>query len=158
MRREGSVITNIVGAVKRINEFVYNEIAQSSSFDRFRLGLLILSLMIGKRILSKGHCRMAHSRIVHSLFYESMVILSLCKLYLSNVNYKAIQLSFVQYFLHQPYIFLKYRANMFENIAYIGLGFVAVFFALESAWHLTACRIHDKSIKPCFYKQIGLLK
>ena len=47
---------------------------------------------------------------------------------------------------------------MFENIAYIGLGFVAVFFALESAWHFTACKIHDRSIKPCFYKQIGLLK
>jgi hypothetical protein len=47
---------------------------------------------------------------------------------------------------------------MLENIAYIGLGFAAVFFALESAWHFTACKIHDKSIKPCFYKQIGLLK
>ncbi len=50
------------------------------------------------------------------------------------------------------------RANMLENIAYIGVGFGAVFFALESAWHFTACKIHDKSIKPCFYKQVGLLK
>ena len=48
--------------------------------------------------------------------------------------------------------------NMFENIAYIGLGFAAVFLGLELAWHYTACKIHDKSIKPCFYKQVGLLK
>ena len=47
---------------------------------------------------------------------------------------------------------------MLENIAYVGLGFAAVFFALETAWHFTACKIHDKSIKPCFYKQVGLLK
>jgi len=47
---------------------------------------------------------------------------------------------------------------MFENIVYVGLGFAAVFFALESAWHFTACKIHDRSIKPCFYKQVGLLK
>jgi hypothetical protein len=47
---------------------------------------------------------------------------------------------------------------MIENIAFVGLGFAAVFFALESAWHFTACKIKDKSIKPCFYKQIGLLK
>lgn len=50
------------------------------------------------------------------------------------------------------------EANMFENIIYVGLGFAAVFFALESTWHFTACKIHDKSIKPCFYKQIGILK
>ena len=56
-------------------------------------------------------------------------------------------------------IFFKYiRTNMLENIAYVGLGFAAVFFALETAWHFTACKIHDKSIKPCFYKQVGLLK
>ena len=47
---------------------------------------------------------------------------------------------------------------MLENIAYIGLGFAAVFFALESAWHFTACKVHDKSIKPCFYKQVGLYR
>ena len=47
---------------------------------------------------------------------------------------------------------------MLENIAYVGLGFATVFFALETAWHFTACKIHDKSIKPCFYKQVGLLK
>ena len=46
---------------------------------------------------------------------------------------------------------------MFENIAYICVGFGAAFFALESAWHFMACKIHDKSIKLCFYKQVGLL-
>ena len=50
------------------------------------------------------------------------------------------------------------EGSMFENIVYIGLGFAAAFFALESAWHFTACKIHDRTIKPCFYKQIGLLK
>jgi len=50
------------------------------------------------------------------------------------------------------------EANMFENIVYVGLGFAAVFFALESAWHFTACKIRNKSLQPCFYKQIGLLK
>jgi len=47
---------------------------------------------------------------------------------------------------------------MFENIAYIGISFAAVFLSLEAAWHFTACKIHDKSIKPCFYKQVGLLR
>jgi hypothetical protein len=56
-------------------------------------------------------------------------------------------------------ISFKYKIeNMFENIAYIGLGFAAVFLGLELAWHFTACKIHDKSIKPCFYKQVGLLR
>jgi hypothetical protein len=44
---------------------------------------------------------------------------------------------------------------MFETIAYVGLGFAAAFLSLEAIWHFTACKIHDKSIKPCFYKQIG---
>jgi hypothetical protein len=47
---------------------------------------------------------------------------------------------------------------MLENIAYVSLGFATVFLALEAAWHFTACKIKDKSIKPCFYKQIGILK
>jgi hypothetical protein len=47
---------------------------------------------------------------------------------------------------------------MLESIAYTGLSFATVFLALEAAWHFTACKIHDKSIKPCFYKQIGILK
>ena len=47
---------------------------------------------------------------------------------------------------------------MIENIAYVGLGFAAVLLGLEAAWHFTACKINDKSIKPCLYKQIGILK
>jgi hypothetical protein len=47
-------------------------------------------------------------------------------------------------------------ANMFEDIAYIGLGFAGVFLGLELAWHFTAREIRDKLIKPCFYKQVGL--
>ena len=47
---------------------------------------------------------------------------------------------------------------MFESIVYVGLGFAAAFFALESAWHFTACKIRDRTMKPYFYKQIGLLK
>ncbi|MFL6393033.1 MAG: hypothetical protein ACJ708_00025 [Nitrososphaeraceae archaeon] len=47
---------------------------------------------------------------------------------------------------------------MLENIAYAGLGFATVFLALEAAWHFTACKINDKSIKPYLYKQIGILK
>ncbi len=47
---------------------------------------------------------------------------------------------------------------MLENIAYVGLGFAAVLLGLEAAWHFTACKIKDKSIKPCLYKQIGILK
>jgi hypothetical protein len=70
-----------------------------------------------------------------------------------------ILLSSVQYFFRQPYILQIYIiANMFENIAYISVGFAAVFLGLELAWHFTACKIHDKSIKPCFYKQVGLLR
>jgi hypothetical protein len=44
---------------------------------------------------------------------------------------------------------------MFENIAYIGLGFATTFLLLEVGWHFTACKY--KSLKPCFYKQIGIL-
>ena len=47
---------------------------------------------------------------------------------------------------------------MFESMAYIVLGFATAFFSLEAVWHFTACKIHDKSIKPCFYKQIRILE
>ncbi|MGC2570772.1 MAG: hypothetical protein WA364_04600 [Candidatus Nitrosopolaris sp.] len=47
--------------------------------------------------------------------------------------------------------------TIFKSMAYIALGFAASFFSLEAAWHFTACNIHDKSIKPCFYKQIRIL-
>jgi hypothetical protein len=58
----------------------------------------------------------------------------------------------------QHYIYQQSIQCMLENIAYVGLGFAAVFLALEAAWHFTACKINDKSIKPCLYKQIGILK
>ena len=47
---------------------------------------------------------------------------------------------------------------MLENIAYVGVGFAVVLLGLEAAWHFTACKIKDKTIKPCLYKQIGILK
>jgi hypothetical protein len=46
---------------------------------------------------------------------------------------------------------------MLENIAYVVGGFATVFLALEAAWHFTACKIKDKPIKPCLYKQLGLV-
>jgi mannose/fructose/N-acetylgalactosamine-specific phosphotransferase system component IIC len=48
--------------------------------------------------------------------------------------------------------------SMIESIAYIAIGFAAAFFSLEAVWHLTACKIHDRTIKPCFYKQIRLVQ
>ncbi len=46
---------------------------------------------------------------------------------------------------------------MLENlnlIAYVTLGFAISYLALEGAWHFTACRIKDKSIPPCIFKQV----
>ena len=57
----------------------------------------------------------------------------------------------------QHYIYQYGIQNMLENIAYVGIGFATAFLALEAAWHFTACKIKDKSIKPCLYKQIGLV-
>jgi hypothetical protein len=45
---------------------------------------------------------------------------------------------------------------MFENAIYPLIGFVGTLLGLEIAWHLTACRIPDKTIKPCMYKQVKL--
>jgi hypothetical protein len=55
-------------------------------------------------------------------------------------------------------ISIKSKQCMLETKVYVGVGFAAVFLALETAWHFTACKIKDKSIKPCLYKQIGILK
>jgi hypothetical protein len=44
-----------------------------------------------------------------------------------------------------------------ENLAYVAIGFVTTFMALEAAWHFTACKIKDKTLKPCLYKQLGLV-
>ena len=45
---------------------------------------------------------------------------------------------------------------MFEYLIYPTIGFVATLLGLEAAWHFTACRIPDKTIKPCMYKQVKL--
>jgi len=45
---------------------------------------------------------------------------------------------------------------MFENLVYPAVGFVVTLLGLEAAWHFTACRISDKTIKPCMYKQVKL--
>ena len=37
---------------------------------------------------------------------------------------------------------------MLENLAYVVIGFVPTFLALGAAWHFTAGKIKDKSIKP----------
>lgn len=46
---------------------------------------------------------------------------------------------------------------MLENIAYVAVGFGTSFLALEAAWHFTACKLKDKTLKPCLYKRIGLV-
>ncbi|MGG6460663.1 MAG: hypothetical protein ACM3JQ_04465 [Candidatus Eiseniibacteriota bacterium] len=49
---------------------------------------------------------------------------------------------------------------MFENISlalYALAGFVVSYIGLEIAWHFTACRIRDKEIKPCMFKQLETL-
>jgi len=43
-----------------------------------------------------------------------------------------------------------------EYIIYPAIGFAATLFGLEGAWHFTACKIRDKSMKPCIYKQMRL--
>jgi hypothetical protein len=45
---------------------------------------------------------------------------------------------------------------MFEYLIYPAVGFVITLLGLEAAWHFTACRIPDKTIKPCIYKQVKL--
>jgi len=43
------------------------------------------------------------------------------------------------------------------DLASLAVGFATTFLALEAAWHFTACKIKDKTIKPCLYKQIGIV-
>ena len=43
---------------------------------------------------------------------------------------------------------------MIENILYVVVGFVVTYLSLELAWHFTACRIKDKKIRPCMFKEI----
>ena len=46
---------------------------------------------------------------------------------------------------------------MLENLnllVYLVLGFAISYLALEIGWHFTACKIKDKSIPPCVFKQV----
>lgn len=43
---------------------------------------------------------------------------------------------------------------MIENLLYVVVGFVVTFLSLELAWHFTACRIKNKKIRPCMFKEI----
>ena len=46
---------------------------------------------------------------------------------------------------------------MLENLnlaVYVALGFVVSYLALEGGWHFTACKIKDKAIPPCIFKQV----
>ncbi len=45
---------------------------------------------------------------------------------------------------------------MFEYIIYPAVGVVETLLGLEAAWHLTFCRVADKTVKPCMYKQVKL--
>jgi hypothetical protein len=43
---------------------------------------------------------------------------------------------------------------VFEYVIYPTIGFVVTLLGLEAAWHFTACKIPDKKIKPCMYRQV----
>ena len=45
---------------------------------------------------------------------------------------------------------------MLDNIALamdFVIGYIITYLALETAWHFEACRLQDKTIKPCLFKQ-----
>ena len=43
---------------------------------------------------------------------------------------------------------------MIENLLCVLMGFVITYLSLELAWHFTACKIKDKKIRPCMFKEI----
>ena len=45
---------------------------------------------------------------------------------------------------------------MFDYLIYTAIGFIGTLLGLEAAQHFTACKIRDKKIKPCMYKEIKL--
>ena len=50
--------------------------------------------------------------------------------------------------------------HMLENLnvaAYVAFGFAISYLALEGGWHFTACKIKEKSIPPCVFKQVKTL-
>jgi hypothetical protein len=38
--------------------------------------------------------------------------------------------------------------------AYVMLGFTISYLALEGGWHFTACKIKNKTLPPCIFKQV----
>jgi hypothetical protein len=44
--------------------------------------------------------------------------------------------------------------NLTLSAAYVTLGFAISYLALEAGWHFTACKIKEKSIPPCVFKQV----
>jgi hypothetical protein len=64
--------------------------------------------------------------------------------------------------IYHKYCLLRYNTlikasfAMFEYLMYTAIGFVGTLLGLEAAWHFTACKIRDKTIKPCMYKQVKL--
>lgn len=48
-------------------------------------------------------------------------------------------------------------ARMIESLnllGYVVLGFAISYLTLEGGWHFAACKIKDKSIPPCVFKQV----
>ena len=37
------------------------------------------------------------------------------------------------------------------------MGFAGTYLGLEAAWHFTVCKIRDKSVQPCLFKQVKSL-
>ena len=47
-----------------------------------------------------------------------------------------------------------YVLENLDVVLYVVIGFAISYLALEGAWHFTACRIKDKPITPCIFKQV----
>ncbi|MBV9178600.1 MAG: hypothetical protein JO297_16360 [Nitrososphaeraceae archaeon] len=43
---------------------------------------------------------------------------------------------------------------MIENLLHLTMGFIVTYLSLEVAWHFTACKVKDKKIKPCMFKEM----
>jgi hypothetical protein len=49
---------------------------------------------------------------------------------------------------------------MLDNIAlamYFVTGYIITYFALEIAWHFAACRLENKTMRPCLFKQVKMV-
>jgi hypothetical protein len=45
---------------------------------------------------------------------------------------------------------------MLESIT-LAMYFVIGYLALETAWHFAVCRLQDKRIKPCLFRQVKMV-